>query len=52
MSKYLEYDTLTKKLKREIYLDYNELEQYNQMHNHQRDNEVSMKKQTMKTRNL
>jgi hypothetical protein len=44
MSKYLDYDVLSKKLKRDIYLDYNELEQFNQMHNHNRDNEVNLKK--------
>jgi len=44
MSKYLDYDVLSKKLKRDIYLDYNELEQFNQMHNHNRDNEVNLEK--------
>lgn len=41
MTKYLEYDKLTSKLKREVYKDYNELEQMNQVHNHSRDNQRS-----------
>ena len=41
LSKYLTHETLLGKLKREIYKDYNELQQLNQMVNHRLDNETN-----------
>ena len=49
--KNLEHDTLLAKLKRELYKDFNELEQHNQMVSHQLENERNERKQALKTRN-
>jgi len=49
--KNLEHDTLLAKLKRELYKDFNELEQNNQMVSHQLENERNERKQALKTRN-
>jgi hypothetical protein len=51
LAKYLTFDNLLGKLKREIYKDYNELEQMNQMANHAKDSVRSENKQRMKKRN-
>lgn len=48
LSKYLTHDNLLGKLKREIYKDYNELEQLNQITNHEKDSERSKEKQLRK----
>ena len=44
LSKYLTHENLLGKLKREIYKDYNELEQLNQMTSHEKDSERSEEK--------
>lgn len=49
--KNLERDALLAKLKRELYKDFNELEQSNQMVSHRLENERNERKQARKTRN-
>jgi len=51
LAKYLKHDVLFEKLRREVYRDYNELEQSAQMAAHEVDNQRSREKQAMKTRN-
>ena len=51
LTKYLKHDVLFEKLQREVYMDYNDLEQTNQMASHTRDNKRSRDKQFLKTRN-
>lgn len=51
LAKYLKHDILVTKLKREIYKDYNGLEQANQVLSHSEENERNLRKQSKKTRN-
>lgn len=51
LAKYLQHDVLVTKLKREIYKDYNVLEQTNQMLSHSSEDERNQRKQAKKTRN-
>jgi len=51
LSKYLKKDVLMQKLKREVYLDYNELSQHNQVRDHELDSKNSQELQLLKTKN-
>lgn len=51
LARYLKHDALYEKLKRDIYKDYNELEQVNQVASGAADEKTSMEKQLLKTAN-
>lgn len=51
LQKYLTQDILLPKLKREIAKDFNDMDQLNQIVNHDKDNEISQEKQAMKEKN-
>lgn len=51
LTKYLKHEMLLPKLQREIYREYNAVEQGSQLAAHAKDNERSLEKQARKTRN-
>ena len=51
VAKYLKRDVLFEKLQREVYREYNEIEQGSQMASHAKDSKRSLEKQGWKTKN-
>jgi hypothetical protein len=52
LASYLTHDVLFPKLRREVFRDYNDLSQGNQLASHGEDSKTSDQKQTLKTRNF